>query len=1410
MFWMSVLSLAAVASVGFAQVDVLTAQYSNNRTSSNTQETILTQANVNASQFGKLFSRTVDAMFYASPLVVSNLSIPGVGLRNVVFVATVGNTVYAFDADDPAASVPYWSVNFGAPVLRDSTFVSRTMGILSTPVIDRATNTIYVTAILQNGDDPGLFVYALDLATGALKFHSPRRITYTFSTGVTKFDPRIGTGDTWLQRAGLLLVNNMLYIGTSSVLAGTASSTQQGFIQAFKADDLSVQLANFEVSPGSKAGFWQAGRGIAADAVGNVFAAVNGDYNPPVGYGESIVKFGPGGLTPVSWFTPANWSLLHDKNLDTSAGGVTLIPGTNLAFSAGKIGTMYLLDRTNLGGLETGAPGSPVQKFQASKGCGVQQCSQHLATAFWPHATNPMLYVWDVYDSLRSYPFDLASQRFMVGEAAVSSFLPTRAGGMSVTSNGSQPDTGIVWALTATQNPLFDAVPGTLRAYKANDITQEIYNSDRNSCRDSMGSFVKFSTPIVANGKVYVNTQSNSLPVYGLLPTGAPVTPSGVVRVTVRTSIDGLGVSIDGDAACSGTRDLFWTPGSSHVLATKTPQTNDGNSPQAGTPGTRYIFTGWSDGGAISHTVAPVSDTIYTANFAVQHFLTTSAVPEGSGIVAVNSPSSSRYFDAGTSVQLTATAAPGCTFTNWSGALTGTGSSQAIVMSAAKSVVANFTCANPPIPLLSGHSLHILRNDFSGWIGTKFTVGATPITVAALGRLVIAGNSGTHTVKLVKADDGSEVGAVQVSTEGTAGGSVKYTALASAVVLPANTAYYLATQESTNGDEWYDVGEVIPTSAIKLNSGIYSFDGTGWLPLNVGNWSYGPPNLLYTVGAPLLPPDPPAPPSGTSFLTGYNLSGASLRNNFSGWVGMRLTIGNSAVTATSIGRICVGGNSGIHTVKFVNASNGSDIVGAGAQVNMTGCTPGQFKYASLASPITLTAGTSYLLASQEFQGGDRWYEQSGVSSTSVATVAQAVYSNDSKNWIFVGPLATSYVPPNFLYWTGTPPPNPPSYVLTTNVLPANKGSIVATPSGGTYVEGTHVQLAAIPERGCTFLNWSGDLSGTANTQNITMSATRAVTANFQCSAPPPQTGFITGYALNGPSLRNNYSGWVGMKITATAGLSIKSLGRLCIAGNSGTHTLKFVNAGTGADISGGSATVNLAGCTPGQFVYGPVVPFTLLPGVSYYLVSQEAQGGDKWYDLGGVTGAGAATINSSVYSSGTSWIPIGGVNTSYVPVDFQYTEAPPDPNSPLIASFNTATLRRDFTGWVGTKFTVGQSARNVSSLGRLCIAGNAGSHGVKLVQTNGIDLPDSTVSVSMASCTPGQFVYSSLLSPIVLPAGSSYYLVSQEMSGGDQWYDLNPVVPGPGATLNSAVYSSGTNWITIGSANYSYVPPNLK
>jgi hypothetical protein len=377
----------------------------------------------------------------------------------------------------------------------------------------------------------------------------------------------------------------------------------------------------------------------------------------------------------------------------------------------------------------------------------------------------------------------------------------------------------------------------------------------------------------------------------------------------------------------------------------------------------------------------------------------------------------------------------------------------------------------------------------------------------------------------------------------------------------------------------------------------------------------------------------------------------------------------------------------------------------------------------------LAAGASYYLASQETQGGDRWYDSGTISVKTDAVVSNAAYLYNG-SWYAGGSANTSYVPPNFQYSTVTPSPisvtvqasptgasvtvdgsastaaqtltwssgtshtiattSPQSagtgtqyawsswsdgggishsvaptaaatytasfttqYLLTTSVSPAGGGTVTA---GGYSNSGTSVQLTATPAVNCTFSSWSGGLTGSASPTFIIMSAPQTVTANFQCTVTPPSsTVFLTGYALNGPSLRNDFTGWVGMKLTAGASaLTVSSLGRLCVAGNSQAHTVKFVNAATGSDVAGASASVNMAGCTEGQFVYQAISPVTLSAGAAYYLVTQETQGGDRWYDQGTVSTTTDAAVSSAIYAWNGSWYPASAAS-SYVPPNFQYS-----------------------------------------------------------------------------------------------------------------------------------------------------------
>jgi hypothetical protein len=503
---------AAGASVG-AQVIVPMSQYDNGRTGANLQEWILNPSNVDATHFGKLFSRRVDDSIYALPLIVPNLDVAG-QRHNVLFVATMGNTVYAFDADDPAQSQPLWSRRLGTPAPGDSWIGPTHHGILGTPFIDVPTGTLYVVAMVQEHNEYNLSVNALDIYNGSPKYNSPQLLSFPFAGPEGTLTNVKGA----LQRAGVLMVNDVLYIACANIVPDPNDQhwSQEGFVQTFNARDLKQRLAVFQTTPtGRKGGIWQGGRGIATDGLGNIYiSTAGGSYDGVSNFGSSTLKLTGPSLKVADWFTPNNHEYLFLQNIDMSAGGVTLIPDLPLMFSGGKEGVVFLLNRNDMGKLE-GANGGPLQRFQAGNGCGQKDCAQTLGTAFWSRQHDGVLYVWDRGDVLKAYSF--INSRFVTTPASVSAAKPGMTGGPSVSANGSDVSSGIVWAATTQSTRSGGLAPGTLRAFRASDVSQEIYNSDINNARDALGDFTKFAPPVVANGNVYVPTQSNAVSVYGLL-----------------------------------------------------------------------------------------------------------------------------------------------------------------------------------------------------------------------------------------------------------------------------------------------------------------------------------------------------------------------------------------------------------------------------------------------------------------------------------------------------------------------------------------------------------------------------------------------------------------------------------------------------------------------------------------------------------------------------------------------------------------------------------------------------------------------------------------------------------------------------------------------------------------------------
>ena len=568
-----------------AQVDVLTANYDNNRTNANLDEGILNTNNVNPTQFGKLYAYPVDGQVYAQPLYVHALNMPGKGTLNVLYVATMHNSVYAFDADAANGTAPLWQVNLGSTV-DPASFnlpgaapyidILHEIGILSTPVIDRAGNTIYVVNETLAGGSAAFFLHALDLATGSEKLNGPVEIQATVpgsgwgGTGdaVDGQLPLLAAGH--IQRPGLLLANGSIYAGFGS---HGDYAPWHGWIVAYNAADLPQQTAVFNTTP-STAGsaIWQGGRGLAADPAGSVYCSTgNGNYDGVMSWGQTVLRLTPT-LDIADWFTPAEYAAWTEDDMDFGSNGPILVPGTNFLIAGGKAGLVALIDRTNMGGqpLDTDA----LQFFQAVPN------SQFAIfnAALWNRPDGPVLYIWGDDDVLRE--FQMQNGIFNTSPVASNSSVPNALpfSGMTVSSNAFVPGSGIYWATTVSNGTLPAA--GTLHAFDAMNVSQELWNSDVQGTRDTLGSFTKFANPTVVNGKVYVPTDSKQVTVYGLLPvpgvtavvsaasfTSSAIAPGELVTIfgnsigpsapvglvlqsgKVETSLTGLTVGFDGTLA---------------------------------------------------------------------------------------------------------------------------------------------------------------------------------------------------------------------------------------------------------------------------------------------------------------------------------------------------------------------------------------------------------------------------------------------------------------------------------------------------------------------------------------------------------------------------------------------------------------------------------------------------------------------------------------------------------------------------------------------------------------------------------------------------------------------------------------------------------------------------------------------
>jgi len=511
-------------------VSVLTQHNDNTRAGWNNQETALTTSNVNVQQFGKVFTLLVDGEVYAQPLVVGHLAIGG-GDHNVVYVATVNNTVYAFDGDNGRL---YWQKSFTRSGWRPPkntdmtgacggtyTNFSGNMGIVGTPAIDPASETMYFVARSTTGSQFAQYLHAVNLVTGNEVAGGPKLITAAVSgsgdgsvNGTITFDAQRQN-----QRQGLTLLSGVVYMSFSSHCDW---GPYHGWILGYDAATLQQQVVYNATPNGYAGGMWESGAGMAADAQGNLYVVTgngtvgdSGDATNLRNRGTSALKLTRSGSTlqVTSYFTPQNYQFLNDYDLDYGTGGAFLIPNSAYYLTGGKDGNLYLLNKDAMGGFQ--ASSNQVQQVVTLSG----NANMHCQPAYYKGSAKEFIYVWSENDPLRAIPFDRSSNLLDPPSQLSGGPGPTGQSGavLSVSSDSSKDGTGILWASYASSGDAESFVtPGILRAFDANDVTRELWNNKQNAARDGAGTYAKFSPPTIANGHVYLPTFSNKVVVYGL------------------------------------------------------------------------------------------------------------------------------------------------------------------------------------------------------------------------------------------------------------------------------------------------------------------------------------------------------------------------------------------------------------------------------------------------------------------------------------------------------------------------------------------------------------------------------------------------------------------------------------------------------------------------------------------------------------------------------------------------------------------------------------------------------------------------------------------------------------------------------------------------------------------------------
>jgi len=619
----------ATTEAAFLDVGTNVTTYHNDvqRTGWNQTETTLTPANVTPSTFGLLATTILDDQVDAQPLVVTNQTIEGQGVHTVIYVATEGNTVYAIDSLSGAILA---SQNFGPPVPYPLGCINNgpNVGINSTPTIDVQNQTMYVMVYRLIGGNPVYQLHALDMSSLTDLPGSP--ITVSASAPLTNGSAYLFNANVQRQRPALLEANGNVYAAFGS-FCDIATSQSRGWLLGWNATTLAPlpadELTNTLTtsadppSPFFLSSIWMSGYGVAADANGNLFF-ITGNSDPKVdtytgttNVQESAVKISSDLSTITDLFTPSNVFTLDQLDEDYSAGGVLVLPDQlgsvpHLAVAAGKDGRLFILNRDNMGGFNN--PDVPRHVNIGPCWCGQSYYTGSDGIGRVVSSGGVVLPNSDSQSQVETWTVNTTVSPALQLEASSPALATTPQDPgffTSVSSNGTQHNTAIIWAIgrpTGTDDHI------TLYAFNgtaSGGVLPLLWSGPAGTWPNLSGN--ANLVPTVANGRVYV-ASNRQLEIFGLTAT-ATATPTATATVVATVTPT---PAVTPTATVTATPTVTPTPTSTPIAWWQLNSSSGTIAPDSadGSPGILSNGASWVTGGILGGNALSVGDSAFDGN----------------------------------------------------------------------------------------------------------------------------------------------------------------------------------------------------------------------------------------------------------------------------------------------------------------------------------------------------------------------------------------------------------------------------------------------------------------------------------------------------------------------------------------------------------------------------------------------------------------------------------------------------------------------------------------------------------------------------------------------------------------------------------------------------------------------------